>query len=62
MTKLNLMEWIAERAENCSRLAETKRGTDRALWLEDERYFMAVLEALATLQNIEGAPRGAPLN
>lgn len=57
MAHLTLMEWIAERADNCERIGATKTGADRASWAEDERYFTAVLNALATLQTIEGRVR-----
>lgn len=44
-----LVDWVRDRAENCERIAATKTGADREGWLQDARYFRAVLTALGLL-------------
>lgn len=50
-----LVQWVRERLVNCMRIAATKVGDDRALWLDDARYFAAILQALAPPPPSEGA-------
>lgn len=45
--RLSVREWLLERLENCERIAKTKTGDDRALWLEDRDYFRQALNALS---------------
>lgn len=45
--KLTTEQWIAERVENCERLAQFKSGEDRQGWLEDASYFRDVLKRLS---------------
>ena len=37
-------EWIAERMDNCERIAHSKTGLNRKGWLQDAAYFKAALE------------------
>lgn len=46
-----LAEWVLERLENCQALAAKKIGADRESWLEDARYFAAILLRLAPTTN-----------
>lgn len=41
-----LAEWVLERLENCQELAAKKTGADRDGWIEDARYFAAILYRL----------------
>lgn len=45
-------EWLAEREANCLRLAEHKRGQDRAGWLEDAAYFKSAIDQLAEAKRL----------
>lgn len=45
---LPLSEWVAERYENCVRLAETKTGLDRDRWLNDAEYFREISVVLSS--------------
>jgi hypothetical protein len=47
--QLSLAEWLEERYANCLRIAKTKRGDDRAGWLEDASYFSRSREAVRQL-------------
>lgn len=46
MPKLTLEQWVAERLQNCERIANVKNGTERDGWLEDADYFRQILERL----------------
>ena len=49
--------WIEERRQNCASLAWERDPADRAGWLEDERYFAAVLTILHSLTVARAALR-----
>jgi hypothetical protein len=42
-----LEAWVRERLDNCLRIAASKGGADRAGWIEDARYFRAILARIA---------------
>jgi hypothetical protein len=41
--------WVRERLENCLRIAKERTGKDRDGWLEDAKYFRAILARLNVL-------------
>lgn len=41
-----LIKWLAERRDNCLRIAEEKTGEDRLGWLIDAAYFDQALKEL----------------
>lgn len=45
----DLQVWVRERMENCERIAERKIGADRNGWLDDAKYFRAILTYLGRL-------------
>jgi hypothetical protein len=45
---ISLEHWVAERLRNSLDLAEIKEGEDRDGWIEDARYWAALLGRLAT--------------
>lgn len=45
-SNMSALEWARERWANTVRLAATKTGNDREGWLEDGRYWLAIVETL----------------
>lgn len=46
ISNTDLIAWLIERRENCERIARTKKGEDRAGWLEDAYFFDAAIHAV----------------
>jgi hypothetical protein len=48
-TKTELLNWLAERHQNCLRIGATKFGSDRDGWREDAMYFEAAFKTIKEL-------------
>ena len=49
MSDLSLLEWLQEHEQDALTIAKTKRGDDRAGWIEDARYFSRAQQAASAL-------------
>lgn len=56
---LTVSDWVKERLENCKRIAATKKGEDRAGWLEDAKYF-AEIYAIVSAPEAQKPPAAEP--
>lgn len=56
---LTISDWVKERLENCTRIAATKKGEDRAGWLEDAKYF-AEIYAIVSASEAQESPAAEP--
>jgi len=52
LAKIDVMNWLEERRDNCRRIAAERSGNDRNGWLDDYEHFSAAI-ALIEARNRE---------